>query len=301
MEKVARNECITDYLIPVAIIDEVLDYLNKSINKSKGALSTRKIRYKCLGEEYKPVYDGENKRYYPLSCIRVRTVVSIGTQEWQLLGVLEKTNEGNRFTYLNGNLQTCPSFFRICDFDCAECGVIGNRKYLYIVQSMYNGWMQKVGGECLDSYTTSKMSSDIRFIQKFYKEMSLYENAPNGNPKKYYPVRMILRMSIQLVEKYGYIKDGGEKDTKQLVTRFLTDNSDRVVSELATMGLFAPYGRCPKELDDKVDKVLYRYSKPLESYKNDYEEMLYTTISKYRAVPFNKIGLISSAYRKSKS
>ena len=65
------------------------------------------------------------------------------------------------------------------------------------------------------------------------------------------------------------------------------------------LGIQGPYERIDKSIDDKVDRV-WKYNSVLsDSYKSDYEKQIHETMNKYKSVPFNKIGLIASVYRKS--
>lgn len=298
MKQIARSECNIDYLIPYNSYEDAMMFVSSFKEKFKSQLSDNRFHYVELGEEYKPLYSDKEHRYYPITYRRLRITSFIGTHEWQLLGILEKQSDNTRaFSSVDGKTISCPGFFRNCEFECDCCKNTGSRKYLYIVQNRSTGWMKKIGHECLNSFTKSKMTGDITKIHKVFDELRILENAQNTNPKAYYPIRMILRLAIQLVDRYGYIKEG-EKSTKELIYKMVSDISPDTLSLISELGIVGPYDRCDKELDDKVDRVWQYYAGSSSAHQSDYEQQIREILSKYKTVPYNRIGLVASIYRK---
>jgi hypothetical protein len=299
MNSIARFETVDDFLIPNLCYEDTLSYMKGAVKKVNDSLSDSKMLYKEFGEEYKAIYSSNNARYFPISSRRIRITTFVSSREWQLVGILEKDNGDRKsFKNINGRDAKLPPFFKDCKFECDCCKNIGSRKYLYVIQNRESGWMKKVGYECLNTITKAKLTADINAIHKIYDELHLAENSPNKNTKELYPIRMILRLSIQLVDKYGYVKEG-ERTTKDMIYKMVSSSPNEAQTLANELGIQGPYERIDKSIDDKVDRV-WKYNSVLsDSYKSDYEKQIHETMNKYKSVPFNKIGLIASVYRKS--
>lgn len=297
MNRIARYESVDDFLIPTQCFEDINTYLKGATKKVNDSSSESKVYFKVFEEEYKGIHSSNNDRYYPLSYRRFRLTSSVSSQEWQLVGILEKDNNSKTFKSINGRDAKLPPFFKDCKFECDCCRNTGSRKYLYIIQNLDSGWMKKVGYECLNAVAKAKLTADINAIHKVFEELHLAENTPNKNSKELYPIRMILRLSIQLVDKYGYVKDG-EMATKDLIYKMVSSSPNEAQILASSLGIQNPYDRADIKLDEKISRVWKYNSIPADSYKSDYEKQIRETLSKYKSVPFNKIGLIASIYRK---
>ena len=297
--KIAKSQTVSDFLIPQSVFEDTMCYLERAVDHSRNSVSLSRMSYSVLGEEYRCIYSDEGKRFVPLTYSRIRVTTFIGTEDWQFVGFLERVNGSeNKLSSIEGNNLPCPPFFRESEFVCDCCRNKGNRKYLFIMQNRATGWMKKIGYECLNSFAGSKILSDYKHYEKLFQELRLAEKAPCHNSKGYYPIRMILRTAIQLVDKHGYIKEG-EGNTKETVCKLVSSSVSSSSTLASTCGILSPYERPEAELDHKVDRVWNYYSQ-LKDPKSDYETQLKDIFGKYKAVPYSRIGLIASAYRKSR-
>lgn len=297
MNMIAKAQFTGDFLIPRMVYDDSLVLVNTASKGINNSPSESYLRYKSLGEEYRAVFSKEDNRFVPLTYYRIRITAFIGTPEWQFVGFLErKDGQENKLTSVDGSLLSCPPFFRHNEFVCDCCRNKGNRKYLFIMQNRSSGWMKKIGYECLNSFADSKILSDYKHMEKLFDDLRDIEKTPCRNSKGLYPIRMVLRSSIQLVDKYGYVKDG-DSSTKDLVCRLVSRSESESMSLASSLGIRSPYDRSEGDLDRKVDRVVSYYS-DIKDAKNDYQRQLNEIFSKYQSVPYSRIGLIASAYRK---
>lgn len=293
MSRVAKIRMIQDYYLPTKSILEIQKTLIKASEKIKSLPGNSSLTFEFNPEEYRCQQSGFSERQiYVVQ--RLRTISYIGTDIWQFLGVLERGDYQNKLTTLNGRLIECPSFYHKCQLECDECHNIGNRKYLYVFQNLNTGWIQKIGRECIDEYTLSKTSRVIDRMESLYSELKVFEHQRDLIAADCFPVRMVLRLAIQLIESNGYVKDGDD-NTKRIVYNILCGSKSVSETMISRFSLSDPYGSVPEGMDLKVDRVIEYYQKFDGKKCNDYEKKLKEIYLSGTEVTKKDIGLIVSS------
>lgn len=291
MPKIAIIRLIQDFYIPINAVSEVKKTLSKTSEKINFLPGTSSLLFEFYPEEYRyQRIESSERQLYIVQ--KLRTIVYIGTDIWQFLGVLERGGDKNKLTTLNGRMVACPSFYLKSSLECDSCHNIGNRKYLYVFQNLNTGWIQKIGCECIDDFTLSKTSQVIDKMESLYSELKVYEHQRELLEPDSFPIRMILRLAIQLIDSKGYVKDG-EDNTKRVVFDVLC-GSQKVSEALINRFLLKdPFGSVPEGIELKVDHVIDYYLKREKS--NDYERRLKEIYSTETAINKKDIGLIVSS------
>lgn len=291
MPKIAIIRLIQDFYIPINAVSEVKKTLSKTSEKINFLPGTSSLLFEFYPEEYRyQRIESSERQLYIVQ--KLRTIVYIGTDIWQFLGVLERGEDKNKLTTLNGRMVACPSFYLKSSLECDSCHNIGNRKYLYVFQNLNTGWIQKIGRECIDDFTLSKTSQVIDKMESLYSELKVYEHQRELLEPDSFPIRMILRLAIQLIDSKGYVKDG-EDNTKRVVFDVLCGTHKVSEALINRFLLNDPFGSVPEGIELKVNHVIDYYLKIEKC--NDYERRLKEIYSTETAINKKDIGLIVSS------
>ena len=293
MPKIAIIRLIQDFYIPINAVSEVKKTLSKTSEKINFLPGTSSLLFEFYPEEYRyQRIESAERQLYIVQ--KLRTIVYIGTDIWQFLGVLERGGDKNKLTTLNGRMVACPSFYLKSSLECDSCHNIGNRKYLYVFQNLNTGWIQKIGRECIDDFTLSKTSQVIDKMESLYSELKVYEHQKELLESGYYPVRVILRLAVQLIESVGYVKDG-EENTKRVIFNILCGSKSVSEELLNRFSLPNPYDYIPEDMSLKVERVIDHYKKLDKNKCNNYEKNLMSIYSSGAPIYKTNIGLIVSS------
>ena len=229
------------------IYEDVFEKFDKKIQRiiNKCKKYGNPFTYKVVGEEYetrveRDDYGREHKIVYRFILVEVEGTAQI--DNWELIALLEHSNDGNIIKNINNDVEV-PESFRTSDCICEHCRSKRERKKLFIIRNTETGDFKQIGSTCLKSYTgclsAEYIAAWLDGITEFEEEDG---NIGSGIGKHYYKVDFAIQIASNIVDKIGYFsfENGGECSTKNIMQSALSGRGkwlSNINNELIKQGL----------------------------------------------------------------
>ena len=143
------------------------------------------------------------------------------------------------------------------------------------------------------------MLKNIKHSEKFFDDMIELENGVAYNSKFTIPIRLIVRTTLQVANKKGFVpkNDSGIERTSDVVARLIKGGPD-ADDEVRALGIVGPYDVPDTTFEELVDSVIDYYKKPIGRPVSSFEEDMRKIYRSYDVVFASDIGRIAASCRK---
>lgn len=205
-----------------AIYEGNMETLKKKIFriKNKCAKYNCDFSFSIVGEEFRnhknPLGFIEKLKFY--------LVEAEGKAEingWKFIGVIDHSySESNIITKAVYDV-AIPERFYTANCDCEHCKIKRWRAKTYLIQNTETGEIKQIGKSCLKDYTNGLDAELTTAILDGLVTLEEGGVPTTASYKFYYPVNIILQMSFEAVNKFGYRKTNDyTRSTKTQIYEF---------------------------------------------------------------------------------
>ena len=272
-----------------------IEKLNRKIEKIRRKFDklNATLTYEILREEFEDFGDGDIRKFIIVEAGGLAII-----NGWKVIGKLEAIdNNENIVNVYDVAYTNVLEKFRTKGIKCEHCNTNARRKYSYILINEETNEVKQIGTACLSNFTGISASKYAAFLSCFddLVEFEQVENIPNV--KKYYKVKTILQIAIQLINKYGYTPKS-TYDSINFCEIFHDDATSIAVKEVLTeKKLHHRYSDFRFKENDletlkQVGEVIKFYNN--DEPKNNYEANIKLAMNN-EYVDYTKIGILASS------